>query len=286
MNKELAKMFAFLFQFPTTEQEWQRIASGFEQRCNFPNCGGVIDGKHIRITCPADSGALYYNYKNFYSVVLLAIVNTDYEFIYTDVGKNGRNSDGGIFEYCTFWNLLNQNKLNLPQRERNVENMNFVFLADDAFPFHESILKRFTLDDSTNERQIFNYRHSRGRNVVENAFGLINSRFRILNTPINVKVEHVKRYIVLAICALHNFLCRKSSFYLSNHAVDLEDKKTHEIRRTAEWHGDTIAKPFCELLHNCQRPPLYALENRDRYADYFSGAGKVPWQNKMVEKGK
>jgi hypothetical protein len=51
------------------------------------NCGGCVDGKHIRIVPTAKSGALYYKYKHFYSVVLMSTVNSNYEFFYVDVGK-------------------------------------------------------------------------------------------------------------------------------------------------------------------------------------------------------
>lgn len=62
-----------------------------------PHCLGAVDGKHFRIEAPPDSGSLYYNYKNFYSIVMMAVVNQDYEFIQVDVGAEGRCSDGGIW---------------------------------------------------------------------------------------------------------------------------------------------------------------------------------------------
>lgn len=49
-----------------TQDMWNGIASGFLQNTNFPNCLGAIDGKHIRIIHPFDTGSLYFNYKNFF----------------------------------------------------------------------------------------------------------------------------------------------------------------------------------------------------------------------------
>lgn len=70
-----------------------------------------MDGKHIRIVPPPRSGAQYYNYKNFYSIVLMALVNSNYEFIFVDVGKNGRLSDGGVIECTEFYHKLINRKL-------------------------------------------------------------------------------------------------------------------------------------------------------------------------------
>ncbi|CAH1957427.1 unnamed protein product [Acanthoscelides obtectus] len=51
--------------FPTSKEEWIDIAKGFENKWQFINCGGALDGKHIRIVPPPHSGAQYYNYNNF-----------------------------------------------------------------------------------------------------------------------------------------------------------------------------------------------------------------------------
>lgn len=73
-----------------TQEHWLKIAETFLSVTNFPNCIGAIDGKHIRIVKPAHSGSLYYNYKHFFSTVLLAICDANYCFIAVDIGDYGK----------------------------------------------------------------------------------------------------------------------------------------------------------------------------------------------------
>ncbi|XP_063858640.1 uncharacterized protein LOC135099899 [Scylla paramamosain] len=76
-------------QTPTTPDEWMRVAHGFKTWWNFPNCVEAIDGKHILIRPPPDSGSYFYNYKGSHSIVLMAICDANCEFLYVDIGCNG-----------------------------------------------------------------------------------------------------------------------------------------------------------------------------------------------------
>lgn len=91
---------------PSTSDEWLRIAEIFKDRWQLPHCLGAVDGKHIKILHPPHSGSEFFNYKGFYSIVLLAIVDADYKFIFADVGCQGRISDGGVLRNTDFWKAL------------------------------------------------------------------------------------------------------------------------------------------------------------------------------------
>ncbi|RVE47950.1 hypothetical protein evm_007464 [Chilo suppressalis] len=84
---------------PTSPEEWFAVA----RRFRFPHCVGALDGKHIKIQCPPATGSEYYNYKEDFSIVLLGLVDSDYCFLFADVGAQGRISDGGVLKQTVLW---------------------------------------------------------------------------------------------------------------------------------------------------------------------------------------
>ncbi|XP_022179309.1 uncharacterized protein LOC111039946 [Myzus persicae] len=162
-----------LIQLPQTPEAWKIVASDFNDKWNFGNCLGAIDGKHVDIKKPPNSGSMYYNYKGIFSIVLMAIVNANYQFTMVDVGANGRISDGGVLYYTKFWEKFENNTLNIPLPSclpNTSGTYPYVFVSDEAFSLKSNLMKPFSQHELTNHRRIFNYRLSRARRVVENAF--------------------------------------------------------------------------------------------------------------------
>lgn len=69
---------------------------------NFPNCIGALDGKHIQIHAPGNSGSEFFNYKKTFSLNLMALVDSVYRFVLLDIGQKGSVCDGTVFETSTF----------------------------------------------------------------------------------------------------------------------------------------------------------------------------------------
>ncbi|KAB0803763.1 hypothetical protein PPYR_00733 [Photinus pyralis] len=119
-----------------TREKWLEIASHFARYANFPNCIGAVNGKHIRIIKPINSGSTFFNYKKFYSVVLLAICDANYCFTYVDVGAFGKFADSNVFVNSQFWKRYQKKLLNLPEDRYlpgTEKPMPFVIVGDDAF---------------------------------------------------------------------------------------------------------------------------------------------------------
>ncbi|VDI24900.1 Hypothetical predicted protein [Mytilus galloprovincialis] len=97
-----------------TTEDWMRIASDFERIWNLPHACGALDGKHIRIRKPPNSGSLFFNYKHFFSTVMMALVDADYKFIWLSVGSYGSASDSQIFRDSELRPMLEDGTLDLP----------------------------------------------------------------------------------------------------------------------------------------------------------------------------
>ncbi|XP_050715754.1 uncharacterized protein LOC126998310 [Eriocheir sinensis] len=82
---------------PKTPEDWKKIVEEFGGRWQFYNCIGALDGKHTAIKSPRNQGSVYYNYKGFHSIILLALVDAGHKFIFIDCGSNGSASDSGVF---------------------------------------------------------------------------------------------------------------------------------------------------------------------------------------------
>ena len=63
---------------------------------------------------PPNSNSLFYNYKGFFSIVLMALVDVDYRFIFIDIGNYGSNGDSGIFKNSALGEAFAAKMLDVP----------------------------------------------------------------------------------------------------------------------------------------------------------------------------
>ncbi|KAH7949123.1 hypothetical protein HPB49_005458 [Dermacentor silvarum] len=97
---------------------------------------GAVDGKHVQIEASPHSGSQYLNYKGTYSIVLMAVVDSQLRFVCIDVGAYGSQSDGGVFKASKIGKLLSQGALNLPPPQLlplSTAVAPCVFVGDEAF---------------------------------------------------------------------------------------------------------------------------------------------------------
>jgi len=92
----------------------EKNPGSIKTKWNFPNCCGAIDGRHCQIKRPGISCSEFYNYKGTSSIILFALVDADYQFVFIDVGSNGRVNDGAVFKNSALNSAMENNLLNWP----------------------------------------------------------------------------------------------------------------------------------------------------------------------------
>lgn len=255
----------------------------------FPALFGRTRWKTYSFSSTTSQRKFVFNYKNSHSIVLLAIADANYRFVYIDVGCNGRVSDGGVFQNCSLYKALEQQRIQLPVPDSlpgRTVHVPYFFVADDAFAMKAYILKPYPFRDQPAPNRIFNYRLSRARRVIENAFGIIANRFRILRKPIALHPDKVSN-IVLSICALHNFLISTKiwrSQYFYHGSIDFEDSNSHTIT-PGDWREESESANTFFALHRGNRH-TFAISQRDvrnEFKEFFmTPVGEVEWQYRHI----
>lgn len=193
---------------PSTTEEWINIANGFEQRWNMPFCIGALDGKLVRVRKPAKSGSLYHDYKHHFSLNLLALCDHRYRLTFVDIGEYGYKGDANVFATSTLKQMLTNNSFKIPESTSLPgmpdSKIHYFIVADAAFPLSLNIMKPFSGRILSREQRIYNYRLSRARRIIENVFGIMCAKWRLLLKPIETSIESAN-WIVRAIVVLHNF---------------------------------------------------------------------------------
>ena len=146
----------------------------------------------------------YYNFKIFYSVVLIAIVDANYRFIWASIGAPGNTHDSTYFQSTDLWNEIQLgNALGQKTQTLNGVEIPPIILGDGAFPLRTWLLKPYGNAVLTEDQRYFNFRLSRARLVTEGAFGRLKCRFRVLHRKCESNKETVK-LMGLACVVLHN----------------------------------------------------------------------------------
>ncbi|GFT15149.1 DDE Tnp4 domain-containing protein [Trichonephila clavipes] len=118
-------------------------------------CFTAIDGKHIRIKAPKNSRSLFYNYKDYHSMVMLAVVDADCKFTAVDVGSYGREGDAGIYLKSEIGRRIKKNNtFNVPPPKALPGTdtvIPHVIVGDEAFALHQNLMKPYPRQQSLHD---------------------------------------------------------------------------------------------------------------------------------------
>ncbi|CAI5656484.1 unnamed protein product [Oreochromis niloticus] len=212
---------------------------------------------------------MFHNYKGTFSIVLLAVVDARYRFRVIDVGGYGRTSDGGILANSTFGQPLRAGTLHLPPDQplpggEHRGAQPHVFVADEAFPLRRELMRPFPGRLVPLEKRIFNYRLSRVWLIVEGAFGIHSSQWKLYRRSMELRPEIAEK-CVKATCVLQNVLCC------------LDERGAPAVRGVAP----AVVEPLQGLGHvAANNSSREAALVREKFMAHFLAEGAVSWQPK------
>ena len=269
---------------PTPDEErWRQIAEDFNYSWQFPNCVGSMDGKHVIIHAPDNSGSQYFNYKKNHSIVLLAVADAQCSFVAVNIRAYGSQSDGSVFANSVLGTMVKQSVVPFPRNKElpgtRSRPLPHVLVGDEAFPLLPNLMRPFPSDALTDEKRIFNYRLSQARRVVENSFGILAARFRCFRRSLTMKPSNAVK-IVKAAVVLHNFLRRECATYATPQSIADDGVVTH-----SEGQNATPSQQMAPLTGYKGRPGGEGRVIRQQFMEYFnSEEGCLPWQNQVINR--
>ena len=248
----ITKRLSKVIRFPHG-QELRQVIDDYEHKWGFPMCAGSIDGTHIPIIALTESRTEYVNRKGFQSVIMQAVVDSNYLFRDVVVGWPGSVHDARVFSNSAIFKKGNDGKL-FPSdlsKEINGEEISPVILADPAYPLLSWLMKGFyAKGDLSRKERLFNYRLSRARMTVENTFGRWRDRFIRFGKRVHMEVQNIV-IVVLASCILHNICEVQNNNFLP------------------QWQNDDIREVAVPVDDIQEREEADGLDIREILADYF-----------------
>ncbi|KAL0153598.1 hypothetical protein M9458_051078 [Cirrhinus mrigala] len=199
-----------------TGDDLEAVGAGFAQLAGSPafsRAVGAIDGCHIRIKPPTNNSHCYYNRKQFHSIQLQAITDHRGKFLDVFVGYPGSVHDARVLRNSPVYT----GSLYPPPGK--------CILGDGGYPCLSAPICLITPYREPVQNPVqarFNSKHSRARNIVERAFGMLKTRWRsIFFKALEVSPAFVPE--VVACCAvLHNLAL------LNGDIVEAEDEEDHD----------------------------------------------------------
>ncbi|KAF0752545.1 protein ALP1-like [Aphis craccivora] len=154
---------------------------------------------------------------------LLAVCDSNYRFLFVDIGAYGKSSDSLVFKNSDFWKRLQNQTLNIPAQNflPGTETLKcpHMIVGDEAFGLSHHVLRPYGGKNLTKKKRICNYRLSEARLYIECAFRILANKWRIFHRPINVNIDFTED-IIKACCILHNFVRERDGYNFEHTLTD------------------------------------------------------------------
>ncbi|XP_077246499.1 uncharacterized protein LOC143886413 [Tasmannia lanceolata] len=245
-NKVLRAILSMVDQFiiPPSSETPRQIAENPRCYPYFKDCISAIDGTHIPANVSAEMKKRFIGRKGHPTQNVLAACDFDMKFTFVVAGWQGYASDSRILGDA------------IADDFRITRHPGKFYLADAGFPLLSNFITlyrvtRYHLSEQRGrahqtKKELFNYRHSSARNVIEHTFGVLKKRFLILTCEQMYAYER-QVDIVLGCCAVHNFLrgVMPNDAYIAEidrELAEVEARRASRRRREAPDEDDSHAE--------------------------------------------
>lgn len=187
--------------FPATDEEVKGAIGGFASVSTegvIKNCAGVVDGYLLRIRVPAKDEvknvrSFFSGHYQCYGVNIQAAADHHSRFIHYSFAAPGVTGDRDAIKQCSLFDLVES----LPH--------GICVIGDAAYQPTEHMVPVYQgVDRLSQKYDNFNFFASQCRIRVEMAFGMMQSKWGILQRPLTCSIANMI-WLVQAIARLHNF---------------------------------------------------------------------------------
>jgi hypothetical protein len=197
--KAVIDRFGALVRWYDTDEEKRAMAARFEAKAEVPGIIGAVDGSLIPCKAVPGTGVAMCDRYGGHSMLLHAVVDADCKFRAIATRIPGAFGDSRAYQMTDLY------------RHREIAiGDGFRLAGDAAFSLGHYLLTRFTGKTGVKERdlpvaqQIFNKCLSRVRVHVEQAFGILKGRWRILTVPAQYATQDGMAAVIQLCVTLHN----------------------------------------------------------------------------------
>ncbi len=187
------------------------------QAAGFPNTVCAVDGCHIPIVKPhCNNPIVYYNRKQFYSIILTGFCDSERCFCHVNIGHSGSWHDARAFCNTDVARLLEVDPQALVPEGMHI-------IGDSAYPLMKQLMTPYRDNGHLTVRQkSFNQKLNAAHVAIEHAFGIMKSKFRRLKCLHMKDVANISETVTTC-CILRNISLERGD------QVDEDEQGLHEL---------------------------------------------------------
>ncbi|KAL5712894.1 hypothetical protein ACHQM5_015018 [Ranunculus cassubicifolius] len=241
----LLKLYKDVVQPPTSQNSPKDGGHDSDWHHYFEDAIGAIDGTHFPVNVPLADQPRYRNRKQTISQNVLVAVTFDMKFRYVLAGWEGSAHDGRVLRCAV---SRDGRRLTIPQGKYYLADAGYANVTGFLTPYRSVQYHLKDIEGRTpeNAKELYNFRHSSLRNVVERTIGVLKKRFAYLRNGTFHDVE-TQAKIVLACCAMHNFLRDIDPEDEGRHPDDTREEEEEEEEEEDEDEEQNVDYPYLNI---------------------------------------